>query len=57
MVFMSNLLDGIDEALVDRADLRLVVGEPNVKAQLVILSGVPGERQAKGSVKWEEGDV
>ena len=47
----SNLVEGIDAALMDRADLHVEVGEPGVEARVRILEGVVGELVEKGVVE------
>lgn len=53
----SNLVEGIDAALMDRADLHVEVGEPGVEARVRILEGVVGELVEKGVVEGGAGDV
>lgn len=55
VVCTSNLLCGIDDARVDRADVRVYVGEPGEKARLAILNGVVRELVEKGVVEGGEG--
>lgn len=53
VVATSTLLDGIEEALVDRADLMIWMGEPRFEATKTILDEVLAEFQTKGKVGRE----
>lgn len=54
VVCTSNLVEGIDEALVDRVDMKICVGLPAVQARIRILEEVVRELVEKGVVAGEE---
>lgn len=55
VVCTSNLADGIDEALVDRVDMRICLGLPGMEARVRILEEVVKELVDKGVVNAEDG--
>lgn len=55
VICTSNLVEGIDEALVDRVDMRMYVGLPGLEARVRILEEVVWELADKGVVDVGDG--